>query len=57
MTAHLVSRIVILSAVLVAALVSSSCDSSSGFGMTPEVGSRWGSGTTGPAVIVGGPSR
>jgi hypothetical protein len=57
MKAHLVSRVVILSAVFIAALMSSSCDSSSGFGMTPGVSSRWGSGTTGPAVIVGGPSR
>jgi hypothetical protein len=56
MKAHVVSRGFILAAVLVAALVSWSCDSSSGIGMTPGVGSRWGGGS-GPDIFVGGPSR
>ena len=57
MTANFVSRLFILGLVLAAALAASSCDNSAGFGMEPEYGSRWGGGSAGPGVFVGGPSR
>ena len=57
MTANAVSRMSFLSLVLAAALAASSCDNSAGFGMEPEYGSRWGGGSAGPGVFVGGPSR
>jgi hypothetical protein len=57
MTATAVSRLFILGLVLAAALAASSCDSSAGFGMEPDYGSRWGGGSAGPGVFVGGPSR
>jgi hypothetical protein len=52
-----VSRLFILGFVLAAALAASSCDNSAGFGMEPDYGSRWGGGSAGPGVFVGGPSR
>ena len=55
MKAHVDSRVFILALALAAALASSSCDTSGGFGMGPDYGARWGGGS-GPPVFVGGPS-
>ncbi len=57
MTANPISRLFMLAIVLAAALVSSSCDDTYGFGMDPTAGSRWGGSSSGPGVFVGGPSR
>ena len=57
MEARFLSRAFVLAAVLVAALASWSCDGSSGFGMTPNTGARWGSGMSGAPIFVGGPSH
>jgi len=54
---NLVSRAFILGFVLVAALVSWSCDNGYGMGVGMDYGARWGGGASGPAVLVGGPTR
>ena len=51
------SRAVILGLVLVAALVTASCDNGYGMGVGMDYGARWGGGASGPTVMVGGPSR
>lgn len=55
--ANLASRAFILGLVLVAALVTSSCDNGYGMGVGMDYGARWGGGATGPSVLVGGPTR
>jgi predicted small secreted protein len=52
-----VSRVFILAAVVVAALVTSSCNDSYGVGMGMDYGARWGGGAAGPPIFVGGPTR
>jgi hypothetical protein len=54
---NFVSRMFILALTLTAALVSQSCEGSGGIGMGTDYGSRWGGGTSGPPIFVGGPSR
>jgi predicted small secreted protein len=48
------SRALILALLLAAALTSSSCNDV-GFGQAVPTGSRWGGGSSGPGVFVGGP--
>lgn len=55
--ANFVSRGFILGLVIAAALVSWSCDSGYGMGVGTDYGARWGSGASGPDVLVGGPMR
>ena len=50
------SRIMILAVVIAAALVASSCEGGTGVGVGTGYPTRWGSGTGGPPVFVGGPS-
>ena len=52
----IVSRVVILALTLVVALASMSCEGSSGMGVGVGYPTRWGGGTSGPPVFVGGPS-
>ena len=51
------SRVFLLALGLAAALASSSCDNSGGIGMGMDYGARWGGGSSGPPIFVGGPSR
>jgi hypothetical protein len=55
-SAKLVSRILLLSVVLMVALVASSCESGVGVGVGTGYPTRWGGGTSGPPVFVGGPA-
>jgi len=55
--ATFVSRGFVLGLVIAAALVSWSCDNGYGMGAGMDYGARWGGGSTGPAVLVGGPTR
>jgi hypothetical protein len=55
--AKFVSRGFILGLVIAAALVSLSCDNGYGMGVGMDYGARWGGGASGPAVLVGGPTR
>ena len=55
-TAKRASRIVILAVVIAAALVASSCEGGTGVGVSTGYPARWGGGTSGPPVFVGGPS-
>jgi hypothetical protein len=55
--AKFVSRGFILGIVIAAALVSWSCDNGYGTGVGMDYGARWGGGASGPAVLVGGPTR
>ena len=58
MTIQSIARTVILLTLLVVGLAATSCDSSSGIGMSPAAGPRWGGGgMTGPPIFPGGPSR
>jgi len=57
MSTNFASRVIVLGLVLVAALVSWSCDNGYGMGVGMDYGSRWGGGAAGPTVLVGGPSR
>jgi hypothetical protein len=57
MRANVVSRVFILAALLAVALVASSCDNGYGMGVGMDYGARWGGGSSGPAVLVGGPTR
>ena len=51
-----VSTAFMLSVLVVAALLSSSCDSGGGgMGVGVSAPVRWGSGTSGPPIFVGGP--
>jgi hypothetical protein len=45
-----------ITVLVVAALLSSSCDSGGGMAVGVGAPTRWGGGTTGPPVFVGGPS-
>jgi len=49
-----IARLLLLTLVLAAVFVSSSCNSS-GLGVGVNAGTRWG-GSTGPGVYVGGPA-
>jgi hypothetical protein len=49
-------RVFILVLTLITALVSMSCESSSGMGVGVGYPTRWGGGSSGPPVFVGGPS-
>ena len=56
---NLVSTAFVLTLLVVAALLSSSCDSGDGLGMGVGAPTRWGggsSGGSGPPIFVGGPS-
>ena len=57
MKANVVSRVFTLALALAAALASSSCDNSGGVGMGMNQPARWGGGSAGPPIFVGGPSR
>jgi len=53
---NIVPRVVILVLTLTVALVSLSCESGGGMGVGVGAPTRWGGGTGGPPVFVGGPS-
>jgi hypothetical protein len=53
---NFVLRVVVLAFVTVAAIAASSCNSGSGMGVGVAAPTRWGGGTAGPPVFVGGPS-
>lgn len=55
-SAKVASKIILLATVLVAALVASSCESGVGVGVSTGYPTRWGGGTSGPPVFVGGPA-
>ena len=46
----------VLALIVIAALLSSSCDSGGGMGVGVGAPTRWGGGNTGPPVFAGGPS-
>jgi hypothetical protein len=49
-------RALILALMFTAAIVSLSCnEAGAGFGQTVPAGARWGGGSSGPGVFVGGP--
>jgi hypothetical protein len=50
-----VSAAFMLSVIVVAALLSASCDSGGGMGVGVSAPVRWGSGSSGPPIFVGGP--
>ena len=58
---RLVFHVFILALTFTAALVSSSCDNSAGFGFGVDASARWGGAgggsSTGPGVIIGGPVK
>jgi hypothetical protein len=51
-----VSKIVLLTLAIIVALVASSCESGVGVGVSTGYPTRWGGGTSGPPVFVGGPA-
>jgi len=51
----LVSKTFVLTMLVVAVLMSSGCDSYGGMAVGVGAPTRWGGGTTGPPVFVGGP--
>ena len=51
-----ISRVLILALVLLCALASSSCQSDTGIGVGMDYPARWGGGTSGPPIFVGGPA-
>jgi len=51
-----VTRAIVLMLLLFSAFVSSSCQSDTGIGAGMDYPARWGGGTSGPPVFVGGPS-
>lgn len=55
-SAKLASKIVLVAVVLMVALVASSCESGVGVGVGTGYPTRWGGGTSGPPVFVGGPA-
>ena len=50
------SRVLLLVLVLLCALTSSSCQSDTGIGVGMDYPARWGGGTSGPPIFVGGPA-
>ena len=52
---NLVSTAFMLTVLVVAALLSSGCDSGGGMGVGVGAPTRWGSGGSGPPIFVGGP--
>ena len=52
---NLVSTTFMLTVLVVAALLSSRCDSSGGMAVGVGTAPRWGGGGSGPPVFVGGP--
>jgi len=55
-SAKRVTRIMILAVVIAAALVASSCEGGVGVGVSTGYPARYGGGTSGPPIFVGGPS-
>ncbi len=53
---NLIPRVLVLAVVLASALVSLSCDSSTGVGVGVGYPTRYGGGAGRPPVFVGGPS-
>jgi hypothetical protein len=53
---NLASTAFMLTVLVVAALVSSSCNSGAGMAVGVGAPTRWGGGTSGPPIFVGGPS-
>ncbi len=53
---NLVSKAFVLTVLVVAALLSSSCDSGGGMAVGVGAPTRWGGGGAGPPIFVGGPS-
>jgi hypothetical protein len=53
---NLVSTAFMLTVLVVAALLSSSCDSGGGMAVGVGAPTRWGGGGAGPPIFVGGPS-
>jgi hypothetical protein len=53
---HAARRVFLVTLTLITALVSLSCESSSGMGVRVGAPTRWGSGSGRPPVFVGGPS-
>lgn len=56
MRANLASRVLILVLVVLCAFASSSCQGDSGIGTGMDYPARWGGGTSGPTIFVGGPA-
>ena len=56
MRANLAPRVLIVVLVLLCALASSSCQSDTGVGVGMGYPARWGGGTSGPPIFVGGPA-
>ena len=56
MRSNSISRALFLVLVLLCALVSSSCQSDTGIGVGMDYPARWGGGSSGPPIFVGGPS-
>ena len=50
------TRLLLFALLLAAAFASASCDSASGVGVGMDYPARWGGGTSGPPIFVGGPS-
>ena len=53
---NLASTAFMLTVLVVAALLSSSCNSGGGMAVGVGAPTRWGGGTAGPPIFVGGPS-
>ncbi len=53
---NLVSTVFLLTVLVVAALLSSSCDSGGGMAVGVGAPTRWGGGSMGPPIFAGGPS-
>jgi hypothetical protein len=53
---NLLSTAFMLPVLVVAALLSSSCNSGGGMAVGVGAPTRWGGGTAGPPIFVGGPS-
>jgi hypothetical protein len=56
MRANVAPRVLIVVLVLLCALASSSCQSDTGVGVGMGYPARWGGGTSGPPIFVGGPA-
>jgi hypothetical protein len=54
--AHLALRALVLAIVVAATFALSSCVSGSGVGVGVGAPARWGGGSSGPPIFVGGPS-
>ena len=55
-TRHSFRRMLMLALMLSCALVSSSCQGDAGVGVGMDYPARWGGGSSGPPIFVGGPS-